>query len=251
MNDIITVAQSTFERVARLKSLYVILLICILDVAAMGLYDELSMRLDQQMMRNAALAIVTVVALLTAMVAAFEVPRELREKTAQFILTKPMGRSSFVWGKFLGVGALVVFNVAIITVGSILVYQAEYEAFAAELIYGGLLVAGEGLVLAGVGLVLSMFLADWLAAIGVFVTFALGHAVFVLPRLWETGFLHKVGAAVSHVFPNFYHLDIKTEIASDMAVPSSFVWWGLAYAVCYALALTGLATLIFNRKDIG
>jgi len=244
MSDIITVAQSTFERFARLKALYVILVICILDVAAMGLYRELSMELDQQLMADCALAIVTVVGLLTAMVAAFEVPRELREKTAQFILTKPMGRSAFIWGKFVGVGLLALFNIAIVTAGSVIVYQLKYDAFNADLIYGAILVAGEALVLTGAGLVLSLILSDTLAAIGVFVVFFAGHATFMIPRVNESL------SFVYYILPSFWNTDIKSEVTGGIAVPNAFIYWGLAYAVLYALALTGLATLLFSRKDI-
>ncbi len=244
MSDIITVAQSTFERFARLKALYVILVICILDVAAMGLYHELSMGLDKQLMADCALAIVTVVGLLTAMVAAFEVPRELREKTAQFILTKPMGRSAFIWGKFVGVGLLALFNIAIVTAGSVIVYQLKYDAFNADLIYGAVLVAGEALVLTGAGLVLSLILSDTLAAIGVFVVFFVGHATFMIPRVNESL------SFVYYILPSFWNTDIKSEVTGGIAVPNAFIYWGLAYAVLYALALTGLATLLFSRKDI-
>lgn len=186
MSDIMTVAQSTFERFARLKALYVILVICIIDVAAMGLYKDLTMGLHENLMVDAALAIITVVGMLTAMVAAFEVPRELREKTAQFILTKPMGRSSFVWGKFIGVGLLAIFNIFIVTVGSVLVYHAKFDEFNTGIIYGAILVAGEALILTGAGLVLSMFLSDTLAAIGVFLVFFAGHALYMLPRVQTT-----------------------------------------------------------------
>lgn len=246
MSDIMTVAQSTFERFARLKALYVILVICVLDVAAMGLYKDLTMGLEQELMVDAAMAIITVVGLLTAMVAAFEVPRELREKTAQFILTKPMGRSSFVWGKFFGVGLLCIFNIAIVTVGSILVYHARYDEFHSGMIYASILVAGEALILTGFGLVFSMFLTDTMAAIAVFVMFFLGHAVYMLPRMYDNSLMK----AIYYVLPSFYNLDIKTEISSGIDVPSLFVQYGVIYAILYAIAMTGLATLLFSRKDV-
>lgn len=246
MSDIITVAQGTFERFARIKSLYLILIICILDVAAMGLYNELTLGLDQELMIDCALAIITVVGLLSAMVVAFDVPRELREKTAQFILTKPTGRTSFIWGKFFGVSALAVFNIAFVTVGALFVIHAKYGEFNPSIIYAALLIAGEALVLVGAGLVFSMFLSDSLAAIGLFAVFFLGHTLFMLPRFWAS----KVSGLIYYVFPSFYNLDIKTEVGSHLNIPSEFVMWGIVYAVCYALALVGLSAVIFSRKDI-
>lgn len=57
MNDIITIAQSTFYRVARLKALYVILVICVLDVAAVSAYKEISLGMEKELMTDCALAI--------------------------------------------------------------------------------------------------------------------------------------------------------------------------------------------------
>jgi ABC-type transport system involved in multi-copper enzyme maturation permease subunit len=180
----------------------------------------------------------------TASVAAFEVPRELREKTAQFILTKPMGRSSFVWGKFLGVSLLAVFNIAIVAAGSVLVYYFKYEEVALGIVKASVLLAGMAVILVGVGLVFSMFLSDTLSAVGVFIVFALGHMLY----MW--GRTSAAGNAIANIFPNFYNLDIKTEVPADVPVDNTFVYWGIAYAIFYGIALTGLATLLFSRKDV-
>lgn len=244
MNDIMTIAQSTFYRVARMKALYLILLICVLDVAAMSAYKELSLGMEEQLMIDCALALALVAGLVSAMIAAFEVPRELREKTAQFILSKPMGRSAFIWGKFLGVSALCVFNIAFVAVGSLVAYQMVFGEVAWGLAYGAILVAVEAVVLTGVGLFLSIFLADTMAAIGVFAVFVIGHALPVLVR--------SVPAAelVTYVLPNFHHLDIKTEVSHGLEVATSFVGMGVLYGLAYALAITALAVILFNRKDI-
>lgn len=248
MNDVITVAQSTFGRFARLKALYFILAICIIDVALMSLYDELTLGMEKELMIDCALAIATVVGFLTAITAAFDVPRELREKTALFILTKPMGRSAFIWGKFLGIGGLCVFNIAIVMAGSLFVIHANYGEFNPAIASAGVLIAGEALVLVGVGLVLSMVLPDVMAALGVFAVFFVGHAVFMVPRVWGNGVVTK---AVYYIFPNFYNLDIKTEASSGHALPEGFVVWALVYALGYAIALVALTNVLFSRKDVG
>ncbi len=246
MSDILTVAQSTFGRFARMKALYLILVLCIAEVAISSLYNELTMGLDKELMVDCSLAILTIVGLLTAIAVVFEKSRELQEKTAQFILTKPGGRSSFIWGKFFGIGFLAVLNIGIITAGSLWAYQVNYGEFNSAIINAAVLILGESLVLIGAGLVLSMFLSDTLAALATFAVFFLGHSLYMLPR-WSEG---AISNAIYYIFPSFYNLDIKTEIGSGLTVSSDYIGWGIAYAVLYALALSGLATLIFSRKDI-
>jgi len=250
MNDIITIAQTTFYRVARMPALYVILLICIFDVAAMALYKDISINMEQELMFDCAQAMTLVVALITSMVAAFEIPRELREKTAQFILSKPMGRSAFIWGKFFGVGSLVVFNCAIILVGSLAAYRLSFGETPWLILLSGALIIAEGLVLTGLGLVLSIFLTDTLAAICQFAFFAVGHSIYMLPRLEGLG--NPLTRGLTYIFPNFHHLDIKTELPyGDWSeAPSLFVGLGVAYGIAYALFAVGLAAILFSRKDI-
>lgn len=244
MNDIITVAQSTFHRVARMGALYFILLICILDVAAMSRYGELSLGMERQLVVDAAQAILLVVALFSAMVAAFEIPRELRDKSATYILSKPSGRTSYVWGKFLGIGMLVVYNVAIVTAGSLLVCHLAFKEVPWALASSAALIAAEGLMLTGVGLVLSTFLSDTASAIALFAVFVLGHAVCMLPRS------NAALEPITYILPNFYHLDIKTEVSHMMSVPHAYLGMGLIYGIGYALAMAGVANIVFSRKDL-
>lgn len=247
MNDVFTVAQSTFGRFARLKSLYLILVICLIDVSLMGSYGTLTMGMEKELMIDCALAIATVVSLLTAMTAAFDIPRELREKTALFILTKPMGRSSFIWGKFLGIGGLAAFNVLFVTLGSAIVVNIAFNVFPVGLIQQGILLVGEALILTGVGLALSVVLPDVLAVLGVFVAFFIGHSVFMLPRV-SPG---RLSTWLAAILPNFHNLDVKDLLGNTgESMSGSYVQWGAGYAICYAVLLVGLATVLFSRKDI-
>ena len=123
IGDIKTVAQGTFDRYFRMKELYVIIALCIILVLIFGRYDELTLNMGREFMIDGALAILGVVGLITAMAVIFEKSREMREKTAHFIITKPQGRCSYIWGKFLGVSALAVFNIGLITIGSLIMFK--------------------------------------------------------------------------------------------------------------------------------
>ena len=92
IGDIKTVAQGTFDRYFRMKELYVIIALCIILVLIFGRYDELTLNMGREFMIDGALAILGVVGLITAMAVIFEKSREMREKTAHFIITKPQGR---------------------------------------------------------------------------------------------------------------------------------------------------------------
>ncbi|MBN2713639.1 MAG: ABC transporter permease subunit [Planctomycetes bacterium] len=244
MNDVITVAQSTFSRVARLKSLYLILIICILDVAAMTRYGEISLGLEKELTVDAAQALLLVIALITSMIAAFEIPRELRDKSATYILSKPGGRSSFIWGKFFGIASLVIFNVAIVAVGSLVAYSMVFDTTPVMLSYSAALIAAEGVALVGIGLLLSVFLSDTISAVVLFLVFVLGHCVTMIPRAKPN--LEVLG----YILPNFYHLDVKTEVSHGITIEPAYMGLGILYGLALALAMTALANIIFHKKDL-
>jgi len=246
MRDIITIAESTFHRIARIKSLYLMLLICIADVWAMSRYHEISLGMEQELMKDCALALCLIVGMITALVAAFEIPRELREKTATMILSKPGGRSHFVWGKFIGVSALCIFNVAVVAAGSVLVYRLEFGEAPWPLFAGAALIAAEAVLLVGVGLALSVHLSDTIAAVALFVIFVAGHAVHMLPRMAA----NPLARGVSYVLPNLYNLDLKTEISHGIEIPEMLLGQGVLYGVLYGVAAAALANLLFHRKDV-
>lgn len=253
LGDIKTVAQGTFDRYFRMKELYVIIILCIVNVAVLGRYDELTLHAGREFMIDGALAILTIVGLITAMAVVFEKSRELREKTAHFIITKPSGRTSYVWGKFLGIAALSVFNVALITVGALLMFKLssletmKVEAFANDFVYAAALIVAESIVLAAIGLFLSMFLPDTITVLLVVLFFILGHTLYMLPRHFgDAGW----AGWVSNVLPNFNNLDVKSEITAGITVSGDMLGYGLAYAGLYAVALVAASAVIFSRKDI-
>lgn len=250
--DIKTVAQGTFDRYFRMKELYVILVLCIINIGVLGRYDVLTLGQGRSFMIDGALAILTVVALITSMAVIFEKSRELREKTAHFIITKPFGRSSYVWGKFIGIGVLAIFNIAIITAGALLMFKlTEFDSpvpanLNGEFIYAALLITAEALVLTALALFFSMFLSDTITALLVVVFFFLGHSLYMLQR----GSENKILSWLSDVVPNFENLNLKGVITANISIAPDVVWYGLLYAGLYAIAFVAASSLIFSRKDI-
>lgn len=251
ISDIKTVAQGTFDRYFRMKELYVIIALCIVLVLIFGRYDELTLNMGREFMIDGALAILGVVGLITAMAVIFEKSREMREKTAHFIITKPHGRCSYIWGKFLGVSALSLFNIGLITIGSLIMFKVsslgiDVNAISTNFIYAAILIAVESFALVALGLFLSLFLSDTIATIALFLAFVLGHSLYMVPRLKDMENL----AWACNVFPNFFCLDLKSEVTADIAIAPEYLWLGILYGVLYAAAFVCLSVVVFSRKDI-
>jgi ABC-type transport system involved in multi-copper enzyme maturation permease subunit len=250
MNDLMAIAQNTFSRLVRQKSLYVILGGCLVIVWAMGLYGPLSNGRDQVMMLDAALAISLIVGMLSALSAAFEIPKELRGQTAQIVLSKPLGRPQFIVGKFAGIAGLSLFNVAIIAIGSAVILGIRYGAVSPSYYQSAVLIGLEVLILVGVGVLFSVFMSDIGAAIGVFLIFVIGHSLYMLVNVFESGVMNKIFYALANILPNFNHLDFKTLTSAGIEEINQVMPWATAYGLSYTVALVALAVSIFSFKDI-
>jgi len=205
---------------------------------------------DRRMMLDAALGITLIVALVTAMSACFEIPRELREQTAQLMLAKPLGRTQFLIGKFLGICMLAVFNIAIVGIGSALVIRLRFSGVPPSYYSGCVLAVGEAVLLAAVGILLSLWMRDALAVVVLFVVFALGHSLYLVPLAFPTGLSHKIAAFTATALPNLHHLDFKSIIAGKIEIGRSAILPALTYAVTYAVAVLAAAVAVFQRRDI-
>ncbi len=245
MSDLIAIAQSTFGRASRMKAPYFILIGCVLIVGAMGLYGVLSAGRAKEMMFDAALCLSLIVGMLTAMSSVFEIPRELKEQTAQLILTKPLGRTHFIVGKFLGVSMLCVYNVAIVCIGSALAIYMKYNSVDPNLYIGCALIAAEAVLLTAVGVMLSLLLRDAVAAVVLFLLFVIGHALQVLPVAFGSVF-----AVVGYILPNLCHTDFSVLLGNGVAVPREVFLWAICYTVTYSIAVLGIAVAVFQRRDV-
>ena len=254
IGDIKTVAHGTFDRYFRMKELYVILGLCIFLISVLGRYDELTLNMGREFMIDGALAVLAIVSVITSMSVIFEKSREIREKTAHFIIAKPSGRTSYIWGKFLGVAALSIFNIAIITIGAFFMFKMSsldmnVDSFSTNFTYAAVLITVESFVLIAVGLFLSMFFSDTIATLLLFVVFVLGHSLYLLPRMEKFADMSWLNT-VCNLFPNLFNLDMKREVTANIAVSGDYMWMGISYGLLYALAFVFLSVVIFNRKDI-
>ena len=121
MNEIITIASSTWKNVLRMKVVYFLIFCALVLVGSAYNYDVLSMGLQKELMIDVSLVLNSIAAMLVVISLTFEIPKELREGVASTLLSKPLGRFQYLFGKMIGcivicaliaVGSFVIFNVA-------------------------------------------------------------------------------------------------------------------------------------------
>lgn len=194
---------------------------------------------------------------------------EIENRTALTLLAKPVWRTEFVIGKFLGVVALVAAFCALLTALLIVVlWRREGElmrdfpdAFGAERAVSYTTVALAGVlqwlkltVLAAFVLLVASFAQTQLFTIvtGFFIL-VICHLQYLAQDAYARGgstFGQIVGAGIAALFPNFQLFALADTLVAGEGPPSTHVARIAVYALGYAGVASGLAVFSFRRREI-
>ncbi|MDD2709035.1 MAG: ABC transporter permease subunit [Verrucomicrobiae bacterium] len=243
--DMLTICRTTYTRVLRTKSLYLLLASVLCLVGAAHLYTDLTCGRQKELMYDSGAALITLVGLLSGLMVTFDIARDLREKVALVLLSKPLGRAHYLLGKFFGVAYLVTINIALVTVGIMAILHWEFGGWKWDFLQVALSTWGSMIMVTALGVLFASFLTELPAALLTLVVFVLGHS-------WE--FLARTGAGIGKilfcVLPNFCLLDFKSELGNTIGVSWGVVLMAVVYALVYSIALLSLSTILFSKRDL-
>lgn len=168
--------------------------------------------------------------------------QEEHEKTAEFLLTKPVTRSEVVWSKLAAFFSLLLtLNIVILITGfiSIEIFKGDSEyrlaAFLIHTFYCFLLMLTFG----AVGLFLSLWIKRGRPTTNISIGIILG-GYFIDAASKITPALDKIG----------YVSPFKFVDSSVLSPDYGLMWWRLLYFVGLSLLLFTLTFIIYKKKDI-
>ncbi|MEX0678940.1 MAG: hypothetical protein WD063_17830 [Pirellulales bacterium] len=201
--------------------------------------------------------------------ASVSVSEEVEGRTALTVLSKPVLRSQFILGKFLGVlGPVIVLFILLgflflVTVSFKVVYDARETAKTEPMwqvcyiemirIVPGLVLAFfETVVLAAISVAISTrlpMLANLIVCSSIYV---LGHLVplIVNSAVGEFEIVRFVGQFIATVLPVLDHFNIQAAVAAGAVVPLSYLGMAFLYCVLYSTIAMLLGLAMFEDRDL-
>jgi ABC-type transport system involved in multi-copper enzyme maturation permease subunit len=180
------------------------------------------------------------------------VRKEVEKRTVFIIFSKPVSRSEFIWGKFLGLAATMFTVLAGMTVFLFALAWVVARSPSGSLLLAGLLVFLQLLVIMALTMLFSTMTSAVLASVWGICLYAAGqlsHNVLSLSRLGHSGVTHAASAAIFVLVPNLSAIDIRGALVGEGAV----AWAGVAawsgYLLAYLVVVLFLTTWIFRRKE--
>jgi ABC-type transport system involved in multi-copper enzyme maturation permease subunit len=194
---------------------------------------------------------------------------EIENRTALTLLAKPLWRAEFVFGKFLGVFAVIgVFCALTIGLMLVLLWHREGqlmnmnpEAFEAGRIvaYGDLIVVGLlqwlkfGVLTAIVLLIASFSNTNLFTVVTGFFVLVICHLQYLARDAWGNvdNAVAALGVrALGLVFPNFQLFNLADEVGQGAGVSADVALRVAAYGLAYIGVIGGLAVYSFRNREI-
>lgn len=245
MNDMMTICRTTYTRVLRMRSLYFLLAVVLVLVGIAHLYTDLTCGRQKELMYDTGAALLSLVGLLTALMVTFDIARDLREKVAIVLFSKPLGRTHYLVGKFCGVAWLATVNLLILTLGMLVILYAEKGVWQWDFFQVALATWGATMMLTAVGVLFASFLTELPAALLTVFVYVFGNS---------TEILYQSKASLARLFfsvlPNFGLMDFKAEIGNEMAISWTLIVAAVVYALVYSVALLSLSSILFHKRDL-
>ncbi|MCU0978140.1 MAG: ABC transporter permease [Pirellulaceae bacterium] len=225
---------------------------------------------DIKMLKDSGLTLIMILSIVLAVWAASSsISEEIEGRTALTVLSKPIGRPSFIVGKFVGIVWTVtaLFVILGLLLLIVVAYKPIYDARESStqdvtwqlchlemtsVIPGLALAFMETLVLAALSVAISTRL-PWLANLVIcFTIYALGH---LTPLIVQSSYgqlvpVQFIGQLIATVFPNLDHFNIQAAVAAGVPVPPLYLVWALVYCLIYSLIAMLLALVLFEDRDL-
>lgn len=264
MSKIGIIALNTFKESIRDKILY--------NIGAMGLFlvlfsivlGDWSVFDRSHVIKSFSLSILSFSGVLLAIFVGIGlVQKEIQKKTVLTLLSKPIKRSQFILGKFIGLQALL--SVQFLMISSMIMFVLWISDVSPDFgfMQAILLLWFQLSIIVAVAVLFSTFTTVNLAALFTFGVYLAGNLSGEILKQVE-GMLHRgeisqseftgqayifISKAIYFVFPNLEQYNITATILHEGPIDSLVFFKLAAFALAYIIGFLSLAIWWFDRKD--
>ncbi len=251
-----TIALHTFKESVRERVLYNLVVFAVLLIAAGILFGIISVGVKEIILINLGLASISVFGLLIAIFIGIGlVSKEIERRTIYSILSKPVLRSEFILGKYLGLLLTLVVNTAIMTAGLylVLLYEKRTLAISDLNVLGAVyFILLQLALVVGIALFFSSISTPILSAAFTFCFYIIGN--FLSDIRWfgreaQNVFLERATALLYYLLPNFSDFNVITRVSHGEKIPGYLLVGNSCYALLYITILVSAAILVFEERE--
>lgn len=179
--------------------------------------------------------------------------KEIDSRTVYMVISRPVPRYAFILGKLLGLLAIQILNVFLLSCMTLITVKILGGFFSPLVYWTILFILLESIMMLFVVVLVSLMANTILSTLLSVVILVLGHAVKETQSLSFVS-SHEVFKYVLEfyhfILPGFYKLNLKDFVLYKLTLPDSYLYSSLIYGMCYSAFLLMMIIFIFNKKNI-
>jgi len=247
------IAVNTLRDAIRNRVLYILVFFALLMIGTSSLLATLSYVERDRILQDVGFAAIRFVgAAIAIFMGVGLIHREVERRTIYTILSKPVTRTQFLVGKYLGMLATLWLQLAVMVAAFVLVSLLSSAELGAGHAVAFALIALELAVMVACATLFSSFTTPFLAACYSMGVYLVGHLTRDLRALGATSdspAVAQVTTWIHRLLPDLSALNRTIEAVHGLAIPPAEAAWAVAMGAGWCLAFLLLAVVIFERRD--
>ncbi|MEM7556137.1 MAG: ABC transporter permease subunit [Cyanobacteria bacterium P01_A01_bin.84] len=253
---IFVLSKNVFKEVVRDRIFYIIGFYIVILSIVFILLPEFAATTENKIFPDFGLALINVLGLIVAVfVGTGMVNKEIDKRTILMLVAKPVSRSEFIIGKYLGLSSVLgtlIFLMTGIFIGFLEYGKISYS-LASVMIFSLFLLLELSLITA-VAITLSIFTSTLLATALTFAVYLMGNIsqkVLELGHQSDNFGMKRLTQAIYLIVPDLSRFNLKNDVVYGVqALPDfSALTTSAIYSLLYCVMLLAIAILVFAQRE--
>ncbi len=251
---IATIAQNTLRESLRDRILLVLLVFGALLIGTSVFLGSVSLDQDSKIIIDFGLfGIFFFGVVITIFLSSISTVKELEQRSAYTVLTRPIERSWYIMGKFFGLLATLAILTALMSALFLILiaFRIGVHAIDAPLLLSLLYIYLEFCVITALGLFFSSFSSAIMSTVYCLAIFLIGHSSTTIRQLTQSGSVpvQKLFNTVYYVLPNLEKFNLRNDAVYHIGPQAGEVGLVILYAITYCAVLLFLTQISFKKQE--
>lgn len=247
------IAGNVIREAIRQKIIYVTVLFAFALFAIAPMLPSFNVGVRIQLFEDIALGVAYLaIAVIAVALSVNQVPGEVEKRTIYNVLSKPVRRSSFLIGKYLGVLAVLI-ACSFLMGTAIFAFAFGYFGVLSYGLFQGILTATlEASVISAFAILISTFASPTVNVFACLLFYFVGHvkndALKIALGMSEAP--QGPLLALRYLLPSLENFNVNEMVARGVILRPSFVVELILYAAAFSIAFLALASFAMARKEL-
>jgi Cu-processing system permease protein len=254
VNRVAVIAANVFREIMRDRVLYFLAFYAVILALGNWLLPEVASVTDRKILLDLSLGAMQALGLvLVFFVGSGLINHEIEKRTIFTLMAKPVRRSELIFGKHLGLSAVLLVLVAAMTAIYILtmeVTQTPYPKIATLTSCGFLWLQLS--LMGAVGIAFGVLMSTLLATMMTIATYFIGTLtpdMVALGKATKNATVEQLTRVMYMVLPDLSRLDLKNEAVYNLLPSALDLGQNALYGILYIVVILTFSSVVFSRRE--